>query len=180
MATIKYNYYENTTTGKHSWYARPKFGNTLTMEDLLEEALDGKSIEPTVARAAIEEFKKVVKREVLRGNRCNLGDDFLTLYPNIQLSVKDYTDKNGNLIVAKPEMLDARNAVSRIGCQVSSRFSKEFAISVKWVKESKETTAPTDDDATQGNENVETPVDTSTNDTSTNNSGGDDIPAGNG
>ena len=32
---------------------------------------------------------KAVKRNVLKGFRCQLGDNFLTVYPNIQLSVKD-------------------------------------------------------------------------------------------
>lgn len=180
MAKIFYNYYENKKTGTHSWYAKPRFGVTLSMEDLLDDAFTGTSIEMSIGRAAVEQFKLAVKKAVLRGNRCNLGDDFLTLYPNLQLSVKDYKDKDGNLIVATPEMLDARNAVSRIGCTVSSKFSSEFSNSVKWEKEPKVTSAPTEEDATQDNENVETPVDTSTNDTSTNNSGGDDIPAGNG
>ena len=35
------------------------------------------------------EFMKAVKRNVLKGFRCQLGDNFLTVYPNLQLSVKD-------------------------------------------------------------------------------------------
>ena len=40
----------------------------------------------------VTEFMKAVKRNVLKGFRCQLGDNFLTVYPNIQLSVKDTED----------------------------------------------------------------------------------------
>lgn len=107
---------------------------------------------------------KTVKRNVLRGNRCELGEDFLTLYPNLQLSVKDRIDPStGELVVATPEMLDAKNAISRIGCQVSSKFSKEFALNVKWKKENKEVSPASDNDATQNNENVENGTDNTQN-----------------
>ena len=156
MSRIKYSYYENTKTGTHSFYAKPVFAGTLTMDEILEEALDGKSIEPSVARAAITEFKKAVKRNVLKGYRCNLGDDFLTIYPNLQLSVKDYEDEQTHqLVVANADMLSARNAKSRIGCTVSPKFSTEFATSVQWQKTDKNGSVIEEDDATQGNENVE-------------------------
>ena len=51
--------------------------------------MDGKSVEPSIAKACVTEFMKAVKRNVLKGFRCQLGDNFLTVYPNIQLSVKD-------------------------------------------------------------------------------------------
>ena len=47
---------------------------------------------------------KAVKRNVLKGFRCQLGDNFLTVYPNIQLSVKDTEDpKTHEPIVATAE-----------------------------------------------------------------------------
>ena len=54
--------------------------------------MDGKSVEPSIAKACVTEFMKAVKRNVLKGFRCQLGDNFLTVYPNIQLSVKDTED----------------------------------------------------------------------------------------
>ena len=50
--------------------------------------MDGKSVEPSIAKACVTEFMKAVKRNVLKGFRCQLGDNFLTVYPNLQLSVK--------------------------------------------------------------------------------------------
>ena len=71
------------------FYAVPIPNGTLTFDELLDEAMDGKSVEPSIAKACVTEFMKAVKRNVLKGFRCQLGDNFLTVYPNIQLSVKD-------------------------------------------------------------------------------------------
>ena len=49
-------------------------GGTLTFDELLEEAMDGKSVEPSIAKACVTEFMKAVKRNVLKGFRCQLGD----------------------------------------------------------------------------------------------------------
>ena len=47
-------------------------GCTLTIDELLEEAMDGKSVEPSIAKACVTEFMKAVKRNVLKGFRCQL------------------------------------------------------------------------------------------------------------
>lgn len=133
MAKIKYQAKENTKVGTHSFYASPIFAGTLTTDEILEEALDGKSIEASVAKAAITEYMKAVQRNVMKGFRCQLGDNFLTIYPNLQLSVKD-TEKDGTTIVATADMLNASNGKSRLGCTVSNKFSQEFASSVQWQK----------------------------------------------
>lgn len=135
MAKVKYRVAENTKVGTHSFYAIPQWAGTLSTEEILEEALDGKSIEPSVAKAAIEEFMKAVQRNVLKGFRCQLGKEFLTVYPNLQLSVKDYTDsQTGQLVVATADMLNAANGKSRLGCTVATKFSAQFAAEVKWTK----------------------------------------------
>ena len=101
----------------HSFYAVPIPNGTLTFDELLDEAMDGKSVEPSIAKACVTEFMKAVKRNVLKGFRCQLGDNFLTVYPNIQLSVKDTEDPQTHaLIVATAEMLNAANGKSRLGC----------------------------------------------------------------
>lgn len=133
MAKIKYQAKENTKVGTHSFYASPVFAGTLTTDELLDEALDGKSIEPSIAKAAITEYMKAVQRNVMKGFRCQLGEQFLTIYPNLQLSVKDEV-KNGVTTVATSEMLNAANGKSRLGCTVSPKFSAEFANSVNWQK----------------------------------------------
>lgn len=146
MAKIKYQAKENKKVGTHSFYAQPVFAGTLTTDELLAEALDGKSIEPSVAKAAITEYMKAVQRNVMKGFRCQLGDQFLTIYPNLQLSVKDTEDKQGNTVVATADMLNAANGKSRLGCTVATKFSAEFAQNVQWTKVG----AATDGDDTDG------------------------------
>ena len=151
MAKIRYKVAENTKVGTHSFYAIPQWAGTLSTEEILEEALDGKSIEPSVAKAAIEEFMKAVQRNVLKGFRCQLGKEFLTVYPNLQCSVKDTKDeKTGETIVATADMLNAQQGKSRLGCTVSTKFSAKFAAEVNWQKagDPAAADAPADDDIT--------------------------------
>ena len=157
MAKIKYTTRENKKTGTHSFYAAPVFNGTLSTQEICEEAFDGKSIEPSVAKAAIEEFMKAVKRNALKGFRCKLGEDFLTVFPNISCSVKDHEDNDGNLVVATADMVKATNAKSHLGCTVSTKFSKLFAQEVNWQKvdASGAEIEEEEEDITQGNDNVE-------------------------
>jgi len=157
MAKIKYVARENKKTGTHSFYAAPVFNGTLTTREILDEALDGKAMLPSEALAVIEEFMKAVKRNVLKGFRCKLGEDFLTIYPNIKCSVKDGKDKDGNDFVATAKMVTAANAKSRLGCTVSSKFSQKFAQEVSWLKTDLTGAVIEEEgeDITEGNENVD-------------------------
>jgi nucleoid DNA-binding protein len=153
MAKIKYKACENKKTGTHSFFAQPIYSGTLTMKELCKEAFDGKAIEESTAKAAIEEFMKTVQRNLLKGFRCQIGEDFLTVYPNLQLSVKD-KQENGQTVVATADMLKANNAISRPGCTVHPKYSKEFAQGVQWQKVDGNGTPVEEADITQGNENI--------------------------
>jgi hypothetical protein len=89
MAKVKYYAKENTKLGTHSWYAVPVPNGTLTFDELCQEACENTSIEPSIMRAAVTEYMKVVKRNVLKGFRVPVGDQFITVYPNLNVSVKD-------------------------------------------------------------------------------------------
>lgn len=151
MAKIDYTWNENTKTGTHSFYARPISKGTLSMKELAEEALGNTSIEPSIGKAAIEEFMRTVMREVQRGFRCQIGEKFLTIYPTLELSVKDHENEKGETVVAKAEMLNAANAYSRLGCTVHPDFSKQFAKNVSWRKVDRTgaATDPEGDDITE-------------------------------
>lgn len=151
MAKIKYQAKENTKVGTHSFYASPVFAGTLTTDEILAEALDGKSIEPSIAKAAITEYMRAIQRNVMKGFRCQLGDQFLTIYPNLQLSVKDEV-KNGVNVVATADMLKASNGKSRLGCTVSTKFSAEFAANVNWQKVDGNGVEITEEDITTGDD----------------------------
>ena len=61
-------------------------------------------------------------------------DDYLTVYPNLNASVKDVKDKVGKVTVATAKMLTANKGKSRLGASVSIKFSQEFASNVSWQK----------------------------------------------
>ena len=158
MATIKYTTKENTRTSRHSWYAVPVFNGTLTFNDLCEEACDDNTYSVEEMTGCVSKFMKVVQRETARGFRCRLGTDFLTVYPNIQCSVKDELNQDGTVKkVAEAKDVKANHAKSRLGCTVSSKYSALFAASVSWQKVDKNGNAveEEEDDITQGNGNVD-------------------------
>ena len=53
MAKVKYYAKENSSIGTHSFYAVPIPNGTLTFDELLDEAMDGKSVEPSIAKACV-------------------------------------------------------------------------------------------------------------------------------
>ena len=157
MAKIKYAVKENTKTGRHSWYAVPVFNGTLSFNELCEEACDDNTYSVEEMAGCVSKFMKVVQREATRGFRCRLGNDFLTVYPNLQCSVKDELNPD-NTVKKAAEAKDVRanNAKSRLGCTVSSKFSAQFAASVSWQKVDKNgNEIEEEDDITQGNSNVD-------------------------
>ena len=134
MAKVKYYAKENTKLGTHSFYAVPVPNGTLTFDEVCEEACRNTSIEQSFMKAAVSEYMKAVKSNVLKGFRVSLGDQFLTIYPNLNASVKDTKDKEGNLVVATAKMLTANRGKSRLGASVSIKFSQQFANEVSWQK----------------------------------------------
>ena len=86
-------------------------------------------------RAAVTEYMKVVKRNVLKGFRVPVGDQFITIYPNLNVSVKDTKNQDGTVKeAATAKMVTASKGKSRLGASVSIKFSQEFASNVSWQK----------------------------------------------
>ena len=135
MAKIKYTIKENTKVGTHSFYAVPVPNGTLDFMEVCEEACENTSIEPSLMRAAVTEYMKAVKRNVLKGFRCALGEQFIFVYPNLEASLKDKKDAQGNVIeVAKIEDFTLAGAKSRLGAMVSPKYSQQFATEVSWQR----------------------------------------------
>lgn len=134
MAKVKYYAKENTKLGTHSFYAVPVPNGTLTFNEVCEEACRNTSIEPSIMKAAVAEYMKTVQSNVLKGFRVPVGDLFLTVYPNLNASVKDVKDKEDKVTVATAKMLTANKGKSRLGASVSIKFSQEFASNVSWQK----------------------------------------------
>lgn len=151
MAKIKYKAAEQTINGKHVVYAVPQTAGTLTFDELCDEACEDNTYSIEEMKGCVGRFMKTVQRQVQRGWRCALGDQFLFIYPNLQLSVKDYTDKEtGQLVVATPAMLNAQGGKSRLGCSVSPKFSQQFAQNVSWTKVDGEGNPADEEDVTEG------------------------------
>lgn len=120
-------------------------------------------------KAAVAEYMKTVQANVLKGFRVPVGEQFITVYPNLNASVKDTEDKQGNKTVATAKMVTANKGKSRLGASVSIKFSQEFASQVSWQKIDERTGAVVEDeDITDGG------------DTGGENGGGDSGSGGNG
>ena len=178
----------NQKMGVHGYFARPQFRGTISWKTLCEECLEDTTFNPREVSGGVDVIIKKLNNYLTKGFRVEIGTDAIIAYPNLVLTVKDYKDeKTGKTIVVEPKNLITRNAESRIGCSINTKLKSTFANSVKWERVNRQgiVVEPEDDDATQGNENVEngqpSSIDTSTAvDTSTNANGGADIPAGNG
>ena len=135
MAKVKYIIKENTKVGTHSFYAVPVANGTLDFMEVCEEACENTSIEPSLMRAAVAEYMKAVKRNVLKGFRCAVGEQFIYVYPNLEASLKDKKDAQGNVTeVANIEDFTLAGAKSRLGATVSKKYSAQFAAEVSWQR----------------------------------------------
>ena len=135
MAKVKYTLKENKKVGTHSIYAVPVPNGTLDFMEVCEEACEKTSIEPSLMRAAVTEYMKAVKRNVLKGFRVALGEQFIYVYPNLEASLKDKKDAQGNIIeVATAEKFSLAGAKSRLGATVSKKYSAQFAADVSWQR----------------------------------------------
>ena len=104
-------------------------------------------------KAAVAEYMKTVQSNVLKGFRVPVGEQFITVYPNLNVSVKDSKDKQGNVVEATAKMVNANKGKSRLGASVSIKFSQEFANNVSWQKVDERTGAAVEDeDITDGAE----------------------------
>ena len=75
-----------------------------------------------------------------------MGEQFLTVYPSLSVSVRDSEDEKGNQVVATAKMVTASKGKSRLGASVSAKFSQEFAKNVSWQKVDEQTGAEVADD----------------------------------
>ena len=70
---------------------------TLTFEELCQEACENTSIKPSTMRAAVTEYIRGGKRNMLKGFRVPVGDQFIMVYPNLNCSVKDMKNQDNTV-----------------------------------------------------------------------------------
>ena len=150
MAKVKYTIKENSKVGTHSFYAVPVLNGSLDFMEVCEEACENTSIEP-------------------------VGEQFLFVYPNIEASLKDKKDAEGNILeVATAAKFSLAGAKSRLGASVSPKYSAQFAAEVSWQRVDASGAIVEDEDIT---DNGTTPAPSGGGDTP---SGGGDTPSGGG
>ena len=150
--TVQYGTYEGTSQGKHYVAARVKYAGKLSFDALCEEACDGNVIKPSEMKNAVSLFIDALKRNVKKGFRCEMGEQFLSLYPKIQCTAVDDPEKK---YVAKAEDIKASRKDCRksIGATVNVLFSQDFAQNVQWQKvDGQGSPVEEDDDITEGGE----------------------------
>ena len=130
---IRFEAKENNHVGTHSIYAEVVPSGTLTLGELLDESCDGCSVEAEITKAGITSLIKVIKRNLLKGYRCQI-DDLVTLYVSVKNNVKDYTDKDGNLVRVTKDMLDKRSSKVAVEAIVNRKFSKKISAEVELEK----------------------------------------------
>ena len=146
MAKVKYYAKENKSVGTHSFFAVPVPNGTLTFDELCEEACRNTTIEESLMKAAVTEYMRAVKSNVLKGFRVPVGEQFITIYPNLSASVRDEKDADGNVTkVATSKMLTANIGKSSLGSTIATAFSQEFARNVSWQKVDEHTGAEVND-----------------------------------
>ncbi len=149
---IKYYARENTKMLPHSFYAQSLPNGTFGFQQICQQASKNTSIEAHTIRAAVEEYMKVAMEKLLEGFRVEVGEQFLTLGPAINASVKDELNDDGTVKRAvTADDLKATGAKSRISCVVNTEFTHEFNRSVRWQKTDRKGNPlePEEDDATQ-------------------------------
>ena len=151
---ISYVARENKKVGTHSFYPQPIAKGTFGFDRMCKKAAKNTTIEEHTVRAAVLEYMKVAQEALLEGNRVEIGEQFITLYPNLKGSVKDYKDKEtGETVVVTAKDLTASKCKSRVGATVNRYFSDEFERNVSWVKTDKTgAIIEEEEDATETNE----------------------------
>ena len=151
---ISYVARENKKVGTHSFYPQPIAKGTFGFDRMCKKAAKNTTIEEHTVRAAVQEYMKVAQEALLEGNRVEIGEQFITLYPNLKGSVKDYKDETtGQTVVVTAKDLTAQKCKSRVGATVNRYFSDEFERNVSWVKTDKTGAIIEDEeDATETNE----------------------------
>ena len=146
MIKVKYFVKENFNFDTHSFYAVPVPNGTMSFDEVCEEACRNTSIEKSLMKAAVAEYMATVQLNLKKGFRVQVGESFVTLYPTLDISVKDTVDEKGQPVVATAKMVTANKGKSRLGATVAVKFSREFAQNVSWQKIDERTGAEVTDD----------------------------------
>ena len=126
---------EAVKLAKHCFYMTFRSRGTIDFETLATNALKGSTYRPSEVIGAMRLIKEQAIEYMATGFRVDIGEDFLTIWPNILGTVKDTVDPStGQTIVADPTKLSAEDAETRVGCTVARKYNKLVSKSIEWEK----------------------------------------------
>lgn len=180
--------FELFAKGIKGYYMRFMSRGVIDFQTLVNNALRGSTYSPREVLGAWDLIKDQALEYMRMGYRVDIGDEFLSIWPNIVGVIKDGIDPStGQTVPADPKKLRSSMAETKISCTVNKKYTKQLASIIEWKKASKTDNGQIveEEDATvDPNDNPEdiTPIDTSTAvDTSTgSDNSGSDLPPGNG
>ena len=165
--------------GRHGWFAAFQSRGTVDWRTTVQDALEKTTYDPQEFISAFAIVLKQVQKEMARGYRVDIGEDFMTIWPNSKARVLDSIDPStGQTIVATPDDLKKVEIETKGGCTFYKSFIQTLSAMIKWKKvtgtsvDNQETEI---EDATQDPNLNFDDTSTGTQDTSTNNTpSGDD------
>ena len=162
---------------------------TIGFRSTVVKALKGSGYSADEYIGATRLVQNQILEQASEGYRTDIGDNFITVWPNPIQAVRDSIDPStGAVKPADPADLKSRTADTKLGVTVAPAFLRQLKPKMNWQKvNAKGEEVDDQDDTVDPTENPETitPIDSSTGttvDTSTggNPGVGDDIPDGNG
>lgn len=135
MATVKYKQYRNTKAGRPSVYCRVQQHQVITFDDICRHASATIGASAAIIRAHVQAVLDAAYMEVCRGNRVDLGDRFLSLYPQVRCSVPAKVDPDtGEIFWPRPEEVSPTGRQGRLECEVHKHLNKHFRHDVHWER----------------------------------------------
>lgn len=125
-----------TTTRAHCVYAQAVCDKTLTQEEFIARIAKNTTYSESEVTGVLMEAASAVLDACGEGMSVEVLKGWITFYPIVQCTMKDYVDENGITVRVTPEMLTLtpKNTRARIGCRVSKIYQNKFDRDVHYEK----------------------------------------------
>ena len=135
MATVKYILNRNKSAGSPSVYCRVQQHQVITFDDICRLASANIGTSAAVIRAHVQAVLDAAYMEVLRGNRVDIGNRFLSVYPQVRHTVyADVDRETGEIRWPEPGDVVPSGKHGRVECEVHKRLNKDFRSKVHWER----------------------------------------------
>ena len=135
MARVPYVLKRNTAKGCPSIYCRVEHYQNVTFDDVCRSASHVVHVPPALLKGYVQAVLDEAYLQVRRGLRVEIGDRCLSLYGQVQHSVKATIDKEtGESIWPDEESIIPKGKDGRIECEVHKYLNKKFRCEVHWKR----------------------------------------------